>query len=264
MVFTSRTASAMSAPRTQPDGAPGSCPVCDGACRPFTVCKGTALYECSTCRLIFMWQLPGIAALDALYQDAYQGATTSYFAKAEKKRRRAKRIARRLARLKPPPGRFLDVGCSGGFLADAMRAQGFTARGIDADRPGIAYAQKQFPANTYYVGYGEDLPVEAGRFDVVSCIEVIEHAPAPRRLIKRIAEAMEPGALLYLTTPDIRHWRRPHDLGSWDAFCPPAHCLYFSKESLGRLLGDVGLKIERYRIALKPGLQLYARKNGRD
>ena len=46
----------------------------------------------------------------------------------------------------------------------------------------------------------------------------------------------------------------------WDAFCPPAHCLYFNPASLIGLLARHGLELLRRRLAFKPGIKLFLRK----
>ena len=71
---------------------------------------------------------------------------------------------------------------------------------------------------------------------------------------------MAPGAVLYLTTPDISHWRRPRDLRAWVAFKPPMHCLYVSPGNLTLLLERHGLEVFKRRFAFKPGIKLFARK----
>ena len=71
---------------------------------------------------------------------------------------------------------------------------------------------------------------------------------------------MRPGALLYLTTPDIGHWRRPRDIRRWDGFSPPAHCLYFTVRSLARLLARHPLETVHRRFAWKPGIKILARR----
>ena len=108
--------------------------------------------------------------------------------------------------------------------------------------------------------YHRELRSGTERFAAVYCSEVIEHAPDANRFVAAIAALMAPGAVLYLTTPDIRHWRRPKDIVRWDAFAPPSHCIYFSPRNLTRLLHQHGLAVFRRRLAFKPGIKLLARK----
>ena len=143
---------------------------------------------------------------------------------------------------------------------EAARESGFEAFGIDLDPVSLSYARKHFPHNQYFHGRIEDYR-DQGLFDVIYCSEVIEHVGDANKFLAATVRLMKPGALLYLTTPDISHWRRPRDLNRWDAFCPPAHCLYFNPENLTTLLTCHGLQVIKRHWAWKPGIKFYARRN---
>ena len=100
------------------------CQVCGGMGRPYLTHEGMALRRCSDCSLVFMDPMPDAATLKALYSDGYEGTTKVYLPKVKSKMRRSRRRARWLAR-RAPGRRFLDVGCNGGFMAEAMRENGF-------------------------------------------------------------------------------------------------------------------------------------------
>ena len=241
-----------------------NCPVCRAIeTSPFMDYRGCHLVRCDYCRLVFMDPPPGASAVKASYADPYQGASTGYFKKAKIKIRNSRICINRIIRLfglNPSGLHFLDVGCTGGFMTEAARERGFIATGIDPDGPGIAYARRHYPGNVFRQGFLEDLDFPPQSFDLVSCSEVIEHCRDVNLFMSRLAAVMKPGGILYLTTPDIEHWRRPRDITRWDAFCPPSHCLYFNKENLAQLLSRHGLAVERRRIALKPGIRLFARR----
>lgn len=239
------------------------CPICDTSHTSTIRAAGATLRRCGTCDFVWLDPLPGRADVAALYDDAYARASTGYFAKAEKKLARARRRLRQILKLLPggAAGRtFLDVGCNGGFTVEAAREAGFAAFGVEPDPVSVAYARQHYPQATYVTGLIEEADFGGRRFDVVYCSEVIEHTPDPNRFVARLAEATAPGGILYLTTPDISHWRRPRDLARWDAFCPPSHCLYFSPRNLERLLAKHGFDVVRRRLALKPGIKLFARR----
>lgn len=240
------------------------CPACLGQdSEPYTVHDGLRLVRCRICGVIHMAPMPAPEAAAAIYDDAYDGATAGYFAKVEKKMRRSRHRVRRLRR-EIPGGRFLDVGCSGGFMVEAAREQGFEAYGVELDPVSVAYAAEHYPLNQYHRGTVQSFAGARGDadrgFDAVYCSEVIEHVPEVRPFVAAIAGLMKPGAVIYLTTPDIGHWRRPRDLTRWDGFCPPSHCLYFSPSSLQRLLAENGLDVYRRFFAWKPGIKILARK----
>lgn len=208
---------------------------------------------------------PSAAVLHALYDREYSG-TPLYLAKAEKKMRRMRHRARQIAqvaRLKQQqePLSFLDIGCSGGFMVEAAREQGFKAAGVEPDRMAVEFARASYPENDYFEGLLENIDLGGRQFDVIYCSEVIEHAPDCHAFLAQVAAVMKDGGLLYLTTPDIDHWRRPKNILDWDGFAPPGHCLYFNPRNLQALLAQHGLTVVRRSFAWKPGIKLYARKD---
>ncbi|MDA7828158.1 bifunctional 2-polyprenyl-6-hydroxyphenol methylase/3-demethylubiquinol 3-O-methyltransferase UbiG [bacterium] len=100
---------------------------------------------------------------------------------------------------------YLDVGCGGGILAEAMFDKGAIVTGIDAAGPGIEIARTHAKENSkninYIVGTAEDFYKNNNdRFDVVSCLEVLEHVPDPKSLIDVCTKLLKPGGDLFLST----------------------------------------------------------------
>ncbi len=239
------------------------CQACGaGERRLFIRHQGMELYECSAYGFVSLDPLPSAEQLRARYHDAYQGATTSYFAKVEKKLRRSRVRVRQLKRHLPAARdlRFLDVGCNGGFMVEAAREAGLEAWGLDLDAISLAYARDHYPMNQYVEGPIESFDPSGMTFDAVYCSEVIEHVADANGFVEAISARLEPGGVLYLTTPDIGHRRRPRDITKWDAFKPPSHCLYFNPRNLILLLERHGLHIFKRRFAWKPGIKLFARR----
>jgi 2-polyprenyl-6-hydroxyphenyl methylase/3-demethylubiquinone-9 3-methyltransferase len=100
----------------------------------------------------------------------------------------------------------LDVGCGGGILTDALARQGATALGIDLSTKALKVAQLHaLEANTPRVSYreisAEALAVEApGQFDVVTCMEMLEHVPDPASVVKACAQLVKPGGWVFFST----------------------------------------------------------------
>lgn len=259
--ITTETIDAAQEPLAAPvPSAPAICPACGGRGHDlFTVHHGLTLFSCRACDTVHLHPRPTPADVTALYSDAYGNASESYFAKVEKKLRRSRRRIAALARIKSG-GRFLDIGCNGGFMVEAARERGFEAYGLDIDPVSIDYARKHYPANRFVLGPLEDYAPQAPRFDLIYCSEVIEHLADPAGFIDRVFDLLAPGGLLFLTTPDISHWRRPRDVTRWDGFCPPSHCVYFTPRSLTALLRRAGFIAVDRRWSFKPGIKLTCRK----
>ncbi|MEO8386986.1 MAG: bifunctional 2-polyprenyl-6-hydroxyphenol methylase/3-demethylubiquinol 3-O-methyltransferase UbiG [Polaromonas sp.] len=102
--------------------------------------------------------------------------------------------------------RVLDVGCGGGILADAMARRGADVLGIDLATKALKVAQLHaLEAQTEGAQYreisAEALAAEqAGRFDVVTCMEMLEHVPDPSSIVKACATLVKPGGYVFFST----------------------------------------------------------------
>ena len=102
--------------------------------------------------------------------------------------------------------RVLDIGCGGGILADAMARKGADVLGIDLATKALKVAQLHaLEAQTEGVQYreisAEALAVEQpGSFDVVTCMEMLEHVPDPSSIVKACAALVKPGGHVFFST----------------------------------------------------------------
>jgi 2-polyprenyl-6-hydroxyphenyl methylase/3-demethylubiquinone-9 3-methyltransferase len=99
----------------------------------------------------------------------------------------------------------LDVGCGGGILAEALAARGADVTGIDMAEKPLKVAQLHLLESGRKVDYRltaiESLAEETpGSFEVVTCMEMLEHVPDPASTIAACARAAKPGAWLFFST----------------------------------------------------------------
>jgi 2-polyprenyl-6-hydroxyphenyl methylase/3-demethylubiquinone-9 3-methyltransferase len=101
--------------------------------------------------------------------------------------------------------RALDIGCGGGILTESMAAAGATVTGIDMAEGPLAVARLHQVESGAEVDYlrstAEDLAAsDAGAFDVVTCLEMLEHVPDPSQVIQACAELVRPGGHVFFST----------------------------------------------------------------
>jgi 2-polyprenyl-6-hydroxyphenyl methylase/3-demethylubiquinone-9 3-methyltransferase len=102
--------------------------------------------------------------------------------------------------------KVVDVGCGGGILADAMARRGAEVLGIDlATKPLKVARLHAMEAGTPNVSYreiaAEALAAEApATFDVVTCMEMLEHVPDPSSIVRACADMAKPGGWLFFST----------------------------------------------------------------
>ena len=102
--------------------------------------------------------------------------------------------------------KVLDIGCGGGILSDSMARKGADVTGIDLSTKALKVAQLHaLEAGTTGVTYRE-VSAEAlaqeqpGSFDVVTCMEMLEHVPDPASVVRACTELVKPGGWVFFST----------------------------------------------------------------
>lgn len=103
--------------------------------------------------------------------------------------------------------RILDVGCGGGLLAEALAQAGARVTAIDLSQPTLEAARRHARARGLNIHYrclsAEQIAHEAtDSFDVATCMEMLEHVPAPANVIAACARVLKPGGRVFFSTID--------------------------------------------------------------
>lgn len=102
--------------------------------------------------------------------------------------------------------KVLDVGCGGGLLAEAMTEAGAAVTGIDLAHEALLVARLHAIENGLAIDYRETAVEDlaqgeaAGTFDVVTCLEMLEHVPDPSSVVLACARLVKPGGFVFFST----------------------------------------------------------------
>ncbi|WP_374406728.1 bifunctional 2-polyprenyl-6-hydroxyphenol methylase/3-demethylubiquinol 3-O-methyltransferase UbiG [Pelagerythrobacter sp.] len=170
------------------------------------------------------------------------------------------------AALRPLAGKSaLDVGCGAGLLCEPLARLGADVTGVDAAPENVAAAAHHAEGAGLDIRYvsGEIGALDLGRFDLVTCLEVIEHVADKPAFIAALAARLAPGGLMVLSTPNRTPQSRlllvgaaeavgaiPRGTHHWEDFATP--------DELRELLADAGLAMGEPRgIAFSPSKGLH-------
>jgi 2-polyprenyl-3-methyl-5-hydroxy-6-metoxy-1,4-benzoquinol methylase len=218
---------------------PQPCPLCaNQTSTPHLTKYGFHLVLCRACGLIYVSPMPRAEALRAHYDNLkyFSGQPDQgYYDYAAMHRALRPHFMRRLRRLEARlhgPGRLLDVGCADGFFLHLAQARGWKVAGVELSAPMAVRAAQWLGVPV--VSHINELSPSA--FDAITVWEVIEHLPDPLNALRLWQALLRPGGLLMLSTPNTGHWQAQRAPERWEAFRPPSHLIYFTKETLAAAL----------------------------
>jgi SAM-dependent methyltransferase len=186
------------------------------------------LYGCDTCRSLWSTLPEGVGS-----PSYYADKPLSDHLLLESGVRRFDRVRRAVeSALGRERYSLLDVGCAAGAHL-AIYGPQVEKSGVE---PSAAVAEHLGQRGIAWLGrFVEELPPDP-RFDVVTCLDVLEHLADPARLLAEMDRRLTPGGLLVLVTGDIGSFSARYAGRRWLYYALPEHCSFFSTASLERHL----------------------------
>jgi SAM-dependent methyltransferase len=226
---------------------PRSCPTCGSAdCRLEIEKDHMKLVRCEACDLVYVSPTFDEAHYRQVYASPeYQDIVRELGIKSHQYRverfgvERVGLMARHLDIGRP---RYLDVGCSTGFVVEAARDRGWAAVGIDLNPSAVEFGAAR--GLDLRVASLEDSGFARGSFDAVSLFDVLEHLLDPVRTLRASVRLLAPGGILFLYVPNYDSASRLL-MGKDAHFIWPTHHLnYYTPVTIRDLMSREGLDTE--------------------
>jgi len=136
-------------------------------------------------------------------------------------------------------GPVLDVGCSSGAFLGYLRGRPWKLHGIEASQMAAERARARTGAEVFLGDVLEaNLPLD--KFDVITCMDVLEHLYEPRDVLQNIRKWLKPGGIFYVFVPNITSWETRIFRSHWYGLYLPRHVHHFSTKSLAEFATSVG------------------------
>jgi len=200
-----------------------------------------AMLQCSDCGFIQSGSLPEVPL-----EDLYAALDDPEYAEGRHYRMKQMDVLLTgfLRHVAPANGRklrLLDVGAGAGFLVEAARRRGVDAIGVE---PSEALA-RDARAHDLPVFQGTLPHVEApaGDFDIVTCVDVIEHVTDPVSLLRSMARCLQPNGLMIVTSPDVESLVASTLGRRWWHY-RAAHVCFLPTSAMHLALAEAGLRPE--------------------
>jgi SAM-dependent methyltransferase len=153
-----------------------------------------------------------------------------------------------------PDGEYLDVGCGDGRTAGSYLRRAGHYTGVDVSATAVEDARSQ-GLDAVRIDDPTELPFEPGKFDMVVCLETLEHLVDPLAAVREMRRLLRPKGVLVATVPNVVYWRRRLDfalIGRWNPLGDllsieqpwrDPHLRFFTKATLARMVETGGFQV---------------------
>ncbi|MFC2157975.1 class I SAM-dependent methyltransferase [Acidobacteriota bacterium] len=191
------------------------------------------VYHCQRCDLWFKYPVPTPEELEAIYQDYFQDEESFLDGTSALLAGRIFNSVRKYLRWDSfRDKKIMDFGAGNGNISVNLMEQGALIRAVEPDVRAREVLEGK-GVKTYCDV--KDVP-SPGDFDLILCIEVIEHLPDPLNISGTLNSILKPGGVLYLTTPNRMGLKARVKKSDWKEVLYPGHLQLFNSRSMKYLL----------------------------
>lgn len=194
--------------------------------------------HCRACAHAVLAPVPSATELARYYNGLYQVPKERYAAAAQ----RSFRYLHELLKSTAPGNRVLELGCSYGFTLANLRALAWQVSGVELDARAAAFARETLNIPVE-VASADQTPLPRDAYDAIMLLHVIEHLTDVSGVLHRCHDALRPGGVILIKTPNVTSLSSRLCGGRWEWSAPPEHLRLFSPRSLCSTLERHGFEV---------------------
>ncbi|MDO8522613.1 MAG: class I SAM-dependent methyltransferase [bacterium] len=212
---------------------------------PFSKKNGHDIVRCTACGLLFVYPIHASSS-DIYNRDYFEGASKGFgYVNYDEDKEPMKPVFLKYlniidAELGGKRGKLLDVGAATGYFVRLARDAGYDAEGVDISEHAAMLGRAK--GLRVHTGTIEDA---SGIYDCITMLDLIEHVPDPRAVIKKAASLLRRRGVLIINAPDAGSLLARILGRYWHLISPPEHLYYFNRSNMRRLLDEEGFDVAR-------------------
>jgi len=198
------------------------------------------LLRCDMCHSVYAKECPDKDEMSKLYCEANHDG---YTAEETNRRKNFENLLESIRKLVPIDADMLDVGCATGIFLDAAQKlfPRWKVSGVEASASAVDTCMNKYGIKAKR-GMFENMETPTQKYDIVTMLDVIEHASDPMAMVQKANSCLVPNGLLVVTTPNIGSWTARLFGRRWWGF-RRMHTLYFSRLSMRQMLARGGFRV---------------------
>jgi len=199
--------------------------------------SGYELLQCPTCSHVWLGNRPTPEEMSHYYGAKYHSEVGH---SGETSPKRWKWHLRVISKYKAA-GSVLDIGCSSGGFLGYLKGGPWKLHGIEASPPTAERARATTGAEVFAGDVlGANFPSES--FDLITCMDVLEHLYEPREVLRNVCKWLKPGGIFYVFVPNILSYEARIFQSFWYGLDLPRHVHHFTPKSLAHVATSAGLR----------------------